>query len=116
MTEILQDGATTIICLDAEYDALNESVMQSAQRTLLQAAEGQGTPRLVLDFSRTKYLGSNFIELLVRVAKRVRQRQGLLAVCELNPFCREVLEVSRLTELLPVHVDRASAVASVSAQ
>jgi len=69
----------------------------------------------VLDLSETKFIGSRFIGLLVRSWKRVRDRQGRMVLCSLQPFCREALENTRLLNTLwTTHPTRAEALQALS--
>jgi anti-anti-sigma factor len=55
-----------------------------------------------------------FIELLVRAWKRLKQRGGNLVLCELQPFCAEVLQTTRLDTLWEIYQTRSDAVRGLS--
>ena len=66
-------------------------------------------PVLIVDMSETTYVGSSFIELLVRAWKRLKHRNGMMALCALQPFCREIMKISRLDSIWPIYADRVEA-------
>ena len=96
MTRVRQQGNVTIVELDAEYDALNQAAFKAARDLLLDEARTVEPPLVALDLSRTAYMGSAFIEVMFRAWKRLRQRQGRLVLCGLQPFCAEVLQAVQL--------------------
>ena len=115
MAAIVREGPVTVVELDESYDALDVAGHEAIAKLLLEQARSADPPQLVLDFSRTNYFGSSFIELLFRVWKRLRDRGGQLAVCRLSPFCGDVLRVARVESLWRIYETRAAAVAGVSA-
>ncbi|MBX7165060.1 MAG: STAS domain-containing protein [Pirellulales bacterium] len=113
MAQILQEPPITIVELDDSYDALDVARSREIQELLLGPALAGEQPILLLDFGRTSYFGSNFIELLFRTWKRARERNGRLAVCGLSPFCRDVLRTARLDTMWDFYADRATALAAL---
>ncbi|MGE0605754.1 MAG: STAS domain-containing protein [Pirellulales bacterium] len=114
MPAIEQQQQVTVIVLDAEYDSLDEPSVERCAATLLDQAAKITPPLLVLDFGNTKFLGSRFIEVVVRVWKRICERQGQMVLCNLDPFCAEVLERTNLNRLWKFYPTRKSAVESLS--
>jgi len=99
MIEVTRQRGVTLVVLGESYSSLDESTLDEAGGVLLSTAAAVDPPRLVLDMSSTDYIGSAFIELLVRAWKRLTERGGTMAVCGLRPFCAEVLRVSRVDSL-----------------
>lgn len=112
MVDVLKDNDVTVIELGPQYDALDAPTVQQAKETMLHQAAVADPPRLVLDLSQTDYIGSTFVEILIRTWKRIQQRNGRMVLCGLTPFCDEVLRVMRLDTLWDIYPDRASAVAA----
>lgn len=114
MTAVVKQQNVTIVSLDPEYDSLDEATMQAFANELLQTAGTIDPPRMVLDFSNTTFLGSRFIEVIVRAWKRICERKGELALCNLDPFCAEVLDRTHLNRLWRFFPSREEAVAALA--
>jgi anti-anti-sigma factor len=89
----------TVIDLGERYDSLSLDSLNEVGSMLLMQARSVDPPRLILDMSQTKLIGSTFIELLVRTWRQLIERHGELALCGLQPFCAEVLRATRLETL-----------------
>jgi len=117
MVELRREGDVTVVEVGAgSIDSLDEERLAALGRVLLdQAAEAQ-PPRVVLDLSDVDLIGSRFIELVLRMWKRLAERSGTLAVCGLRPFCAEVIGVMRLDALWRIFADRRAAVEALSSE
>jgi anti-anti-sigma factor len=62
-------------------------------------------PKLLLDFSNTKYMGSRVLEILFRTWKRVKERKGKMIICGVQPFCSEVLQITHLDRIWQLSPD-----------
>ena len=114
MVQLLRQRNATIIELGHSYESLDEDAIEEVGSVLLREAATVEPPQLVLDFARTELIGSSFLELLVRVWKRLCHRGGALTLCGVNPFCAEVLHVTRLDTLWETYGTRAEALAAVA--
>ncbi len=68
-----------------------------------------GSTALLVDLSHTKFFGSSFIEVLFRVWNRVNQAGGKFAICGLNSYCREVLQITHLDTVWKTFANRLEA-------
>jgi anti-sigma B factor antagonist len=114
MHRVTQEHGVTIIELGPSYAALEYDALQECGEILLAQAADVQPARLILDMSQTTFVGSSFIELLVRAWKRIKRRDGSMALCGLQPFCLEVIKVSRLDTIWPIYADRAEAMREMS--
>jgi anti-sigma B factor antagonist len=110
MLRISREQQITIVEFGKSYDSLDLQKLDEARSSLLDEADHAEPPLVVLDFARTTFIGSSFIELLVRAWKRLKQRGGLMTLCNLNPFCEEVFHVSRLDLLWQICPSRQAAI------
>ena len=106
----------TVIELGPSYDSLNEAALAESGGVLLGEAVHAEPPRLLLDLSGTQFIGSRFIELLVRTWKRLRERGGTMALCGVQPFCSEVLHTTKLDTLWNSYPTRADGVTALAGQ
>lgn len=67
---------------------------------------------LVLDFSTVKFLSSAVLGLLIRVSKKVYEREGQLRLCNISPRIYEIFKITRLTKIFDIYPDRDAALAS----
>jgi anti-anti-sigma factor len=104
----------TVIELGPSYAALDFEVLQDLGEVLLSQASYAEPPMVIIDMSATTYVGSSFIELLVRAWKRLKHRHGLMALCALRPFCREVMRVARLDSIWPIYASRGEAMSALT--
>lgn len=95
------------------YDSLNASALEEFGEALLAEATYADPPWLIIDLTRTVFVGSSFIELLIQAWRRVRQRKGKMALCGVQPFCAEVLHTTRLDTIWSIYPTRAEAVAAL---
>jgi anti-anti-sigma factor len=113
MMEVFRKDGVTILCTGPSYTGLQYEALQEFGEILLSEVTQAVPPRFVIDMSSTTYVGSSFIELLVRAWKRVKNRNGTMALCAVQPFCHEILHVSRLDTIWPIYATRDEAVGAV---
>jgi len=104
----------TVIEFGPSYDSLNETALTETGGVLLGEAVHAEPPRLLLDLSGTRFIGSRFIELLVRAWKRLKQRGGTMALCGLQPFCSDVLHSTKLDTVWDCYPTRADGVTALA--
>ncbi len=114
MHQVIQDNGVTIVELGPSYAALDYEVLQDLGEVLLSQATYAEPPAVIVDMSATAYIGSSFIELLVRAWKRLKHRHGSMALCALQPFCREVVRVARLDSVWPIYATRGEAMTALT--
>jgi len=102
MLQVTEQKGVTVIELGPSYESLDEPALEDLGGLLLTKAATIEPPRLLLDLSQTRFIGSTFIELLVRAWKRLASRGGTMALCAVQPFCAEVIHVTRLDTLWEV--------------
>ena len=115
MHQVTRDNGVTIVELGQSYAGLDYDVLQDLGELLLSQASYADPPVVIVDMSATEYVGSSFIELLVRAWKRLKHRNGMMAICGAQPFCHEVLRVARLDTIWPMYADRAEALGALTA-
>ena len=109
-----QVGPVTVAMIGPEFDTIDEHALQSVSEFLLGLTASEELKRLAIDLSETSFFGSGLLAIILRVYSRLHHRQGRLALCGLQPHCREVLQTTRLDTLWPVYETRSEAVANLS--
>ena len=69
----------------------------------------EGHRRIVLNLTDVDYIYSTALASLTQFDSKVKEADGELRLCNLNPVLREVLEATNLDTLLDVRDDRRSA-------
>ena len=100
------DGGTPVIELVGQIDA-------DAASTLLDAWDqaAPGAARVVLDFTATDYINSTGLAIIVQVLARARAEHCEVHAVGLSDHYREIFEITRLSDFVTLHADRATALA-----
>ena len=69
--------------------------------------------RVVVDFGQIAYFGSSMLEAMLKVWKQVHALGGRMAICNLSPVGREVLQTGRFDTLWEVFDSRDAALAAL---
>ncbi|HVA48753.1 MAG TPA: STAS domain-containing protein [Pirellulales bacterium] len=110
MANLLKQEGITVIEVDAQYDSLDVAKLNEFGSQLLAAVAEAEPPTVLLDMGKTTFIGSSFLGLLIRAWKRLRDRRGSLALCNVNDVCGDVLRASKLDMIWQVFPDRDAAV------
>jgi len=87
---------------DKDITAVRDAIMSVVEQTQ--------RINLVLDFSNVKFLSSAVLGLLIRVSKKVYERDGQLRLCNINPKIYEIFKITRLTKVFDIYPDTENAV------
>ena len=108
----VEDGVT-VVSFPLQNESFGEDVVVAISQPVLDAAQVQ-PPLVVVDLKNVTFFGSAFIELLFRLWNRLKTNNGRLVLCNVQPYCREVLDVTNLSKVWQIFPNRADAVAGVS--
>jgi len=89
-----------------DIQALQDSIM-----SVIEQADGID---LILDFCNVRFLSSAVLGLLIRVSKRVYERDGQLRLCNIDPKIYEIFKITRLTKIFDIYRDVESATKDLS--
>ena len=82
------------------------------KRRLASAIDG-GKTRVVVDLTDASFLDSTALGVLLGALKRLRVRDGALAVASEEPTIRRILEVTGMNQVLDLHKTADDALAAV---
>lgn len=94
------DSGVFVVGLGEELSHLQEGVLSDLE-FLSQLAQSIDPPRLAIEMSHVKYLGSAAIGKFVDISKTLRERGGTIGLLNANAFCQSVISLARLEPLLP---------------
>ncbi len=106
------ENATIITFVDERI--LEERDIQALQESIMSVIEQAERLNLVLDFCNVQFLSSAVLGLLIRVSKKVYERDGRLRLCSISPKIYEVFKITRLTKIFDIYQDVENATEDLS--
>jgi anti-sigma B factor antagonist len=97
----------------AEKKLLDEvAISRIGEQVNALAARGPN-PRMVVDFSHVAQMSSSALGMLITLHKRIRERNGQLRLCGIQPGIYEVFVITRLNEIFTILPSRQEAMDSL---
>ena len=93
---------------------LEERDIAAIQDSVMSVIEQAEKLNLILDFSHVKFLSSAVLGLLIRISKKIYERDGNLGLCNINSKIYEIFKITRLTKIFDIYPDQQSAVENLS--
>ncbi len=104
-----------VIIKFADEKILEDKDIAAVQEAVMSVVEQTQRINLVLDFSNVKFLSSAVLGFLIRVSKKVYERDGQLRLCNINPKIYEIFKITRLTKVFDIYPNTANAVEGLAA-
>jgi anti-sigma B factor antagonist len=98
-----------IIGVSGRIDATTSKDVEAA----LNASIDQDLSKIIVDLAGVEYISSVGLRVLLAALKKQRQKQGQIKLASLQPFVREVFEVTGFTKLFSIHPNRDDALKSI---
>jgi len=98
----------TIVQMDNRLDI---TVANKVESELLKLIE-QGTKKLVCDLTKTEYIASSGLRVILIVEKAIKKINGNMALFGLNSFVQDVFATSGFDKLIPIYATEKEALAS----
>jgi anti-sigma B factor antagonist len=114
MTEVIRQSDLTIIEFGESYDSLETAVLEEMAGALLGEATHADPPRLLLDLSKTEFIGSTFLDVLLKSHGRLNARGGTMALCGVREFCDEVFRAAKLDTIWTMYPSRGEALEAMT--
>ena len=105
------DNATILTFTDRKI--LEEQDIKALQESIMSVVDQCDGIRLILDFGHVEFLSSAVLGLLIRVSKRIHEKNGKLRLCNISPKINEVFRITQLTKIFDIHRDVDSALESL---
>ncbi len=114
LTQVHHLGEITVVEFSPRCKHVDELIVEQVSREVMDAVSAAVPPRVALDLTHTEFFGSSFIEVLFRAWNRLQHKPGgQMALVGLSPYCKEVLEITHLDKLWPLHDTRDAAIAAM---
>ncbi len=105
---ITKQGDVSIVEVDGQLIVGNR---QELKQKMLDALD-HGARKLLVDFTKTGYIDSSGLGVLVSLSKKIREQGGELRLAALNEDLRTLFELTKLDTLFQISDSRAQALAS----
>ena len=106
-------GNSTIMSFTDEK-ILEEKDINALQESIMSVIEQAERINLILDFGNVRFLSSAVLGLLIRISKRIYERDGQLRLCNINPKIYEIFKITRLTKTFDIYNDIETAIEGLS--
>ena len=111
--EIEQENDTIIVIPAVDLRELEYHRIEQGARIVFAFLNEPGIKNVVLDFHKTDYYGSTALGLFVRAWKKVKERNGRMAFCNVSPYEKEILQITHLDRLWPICSSRIEALKAI---
>lgn len=98
-----------IIGVSGRIDSITSKNVEKALNNVID----QDQAKVIVDLAGVDYISAMGLRVMLAVLKKQRQKQGELKLAALQPFVKEVFEVTGFTKLFPIHASREEAVKSL---
>ena len=88
---------------------LEESDIRAIQDSVMSVIEQSDKINLILDFCKVQFFSSSVLGLLIRISKRIYEKEGILKLCNVSSKIYEVFKITRLTQIFDIYPDIKSA-------
>jgi len=106
------ENATIVTLVDEKI--LEEKDIRALQESIVSVIEQSERINLILDFCNVQFLSSAVLGLLIRISKKVYERDGQLRLCNIDPRVHEIFKITRLTKVFDIYQDVESAAEGLS--
>jgi anti-anti-sigma factor len=111
--EIERVGQTVVLTPVADLREMEYQRIETSAEDVFRLLRTGPSKNVVIDFSRTDSYGSTALGFFARLWRRVCDRGGRMAFCNVSAHEREVLRVTRLDGLWPICPSRQEAMKAV---
>jgi len=92
---------------------LDETEIIALEHSIMPIIEQAKVPNIVLSFENVNFLSSAVLGLLIRISKKVYQRNGQLKLCGINAKIFEIFKITRLDRIFEICEDVDTAVQAI---
>ncbi len=103
------DGHSQVVAVAGEIDLFTAPELKTAIADAVDA----GRTRVVVDLTETSFLDSTALGVLIGAVKRLRSRDGALAIVNTDPNIARTFEVTGLDQIFTIRPTRDEAVAAL---
>jgi len=105
------DAARHVLAVRGELDLFNASELKAVFARCIEA----GRIRIIVDLAETTFVDSSGLSVLMDAFKRLRSRDGTLAIVNLNERIARILAITGLDQTFTILPTREAAIDAVAA-
>lgn len=109
---VTETSGVTVVTL-SEQRILDEMHIAQIGKDLQELVAKASTPKMVIDFRNVTNMSSSALGMLITLHKRVREANGQLRLCNIQPAIAEVFKITRLNEIFQIAGNQDEAVQSI---
>ncbi|MCX6689773.1 MAG: STAS domain-containing protein [Methanoregula sp.] len=110
--EIATVNSVTIITVVQRFDSVTAPEIEVALKPFVQA----NPKNLLFDLSRTTYIASAGLRVLLSTTRTITKAGGKVALCSLSPQVRQVFEIGGFLQIFTIYGSRDEALAQMQKQ
>jgi anti-sigma B factor antagonist len=107
--EIIDDIPIISVC--GRIDATTSKDLENALNSLID----ENNTKIVLDLGGVEYISSVGLRVMLAALKKVKPKKGDVKLAALQPFVREVFEITGFTKLFTIYPNQAEAINGIKA-
>lgn len=102
LDEQLRDDGVIVLRPSGRIDHQTAPDFDAAMAPFMeQCTQGKGD--LVIDLTRTEYMSSAGLRVLMIAARQIKATSGQIVLCALQPLMHEIIEVSRFNVIFDIY-------------
>lgn len=110
---IVSDNRGVTVITLSEQRILDELSIADIGRRLQEMVAQAPVPKMVIDFRNVTNMSSSALGMLITLHKRIREANGQLRLCNIQPTIEEVFKITRLNEIFQICKGQDDAVDSI---
>jgi anti-anti-sigma factor len=96
----------SVVMIPQRFDANNAPCVESELKAILLSSP----KKMILDFSRTDYIASAGLRVLLVITRDLMKTGGLVALVELRPTVHKVFDMAGFTSIFMICISREEAI------
>ena len=104
-----QSNGEVLVVYFEDAQILDESKIQQISEELMALVDKVPHGKLLLNFSKVKFMSSSVLGRLVHLNKKCKKDQVDLKMCNIAPDIMEVFKITRLIRVFDIHEDENAA-------
>lgn len=105
---VTTNGPVTVLKIDGRLDS---NTSRELEEKVMGVITG-GAKRVLMDFGGVDYINSSGLRVLLMAFQHLKKGGGVLHLCDIKDYMREVFEISGYTEIFPIFPGQAEALAA----
>ena len=103
------DGETLILTPQKDMSELAYEDIETGGKAIMERLATGQVKNVIIDLHKTDYYGSTALGYFLKFWKRIRQKGGHMALCNVSEHEKEILRVTKLHHLWPICSSRQDA-------